>query len=53
MPPRTSDAIVDENETARIDGLRTSLAVLAAFALLALVFSGQIPTVQPAKAAET
>jgi MFS family permease len=51
VPPRTANAIVDENESARIDGLRTALAVLAVFALIALVFSRQIPTVQPAKAA--
>ncbi len=52
VPPRSSDAIVDENEAARIDGLRTALAVLALFALVALVFSRQIPTVQPAKATD-
>jgi len=42
-----TQAIVDENETARIDGLRASLSVLALFALLALVFSRLLPTVQP------
>jgi hypothetical protein len=39
----TADAIVDENADARIDALRASLAVLAAFALLALFASRKIP----------
>ena len=52
VPPKTADAIVAVNSTARIDGLRTALAVLALFALVALFFSGQIPTQQPAGAAE-
>ena len=52
VPPKTADAIVAENATARIDGLRTALAVLAIFALIALFFSGRIPTEQPAAAKE-
>ena len=52
VPPKTADAIVEENATARIDGLRTALAVLAIFALIALFFSGRIPTEQPADAKE-
>ena len=51
VPPKTADAIVDENETARLDGLRSSLSVLAVFALLALLFSRRIPTEQPASSA--
>jgi MFS family permease len=51
VPPKTADAIVDENETARIDGLRTALSVLAIFALIALFFSRRIPTEQPASSA--
>jgi MFS family permease len=43
VPPRASDAIVEENEAARLVGLRTALAVLAIFALVALFFSGRIP----------
>ena len=46
---QTADAIVDENETARLDGLRASLSVLAVIALLALLFSRRIPTRQPAE----
>jgi hypothetical protein len=40
----TATAIVDENSRARVDGLRASLGVLALFALVALVFSGSLPT---------
>jgi MFS family permease len=53
VPPKTADAIVRENATARIDGLRTALSVLAVFALIALFFSGGIPKEQPAAAAES
>jgi MFS family permease len=38
------DAIVDENEAARIIGLRMSLAVLALIALSGLFFTNKIPT---------
>ncbi len=48
VPQQTADAIVDENETARLDGLRASLSVLAVMALLALLFSRRIPTRQSA-----
>ena len=48
VPPETADAIVAENETARIEGLQASLAVLAGFALLAQFFTRRIPTRQPA-----
>ncbi len=50
VPPRATDAIVEENETARLVGLRTALSVLAIFALIALLFSRWIPTEQPASA---
>jgi MFS family permease len=45
--PRVRDAIVDENETARIDALRAAVSVLALLTLLALPFSRGIPRVQP------
>jgi hypothetical protein len=51
VPTKTADAIVAENATARIDGLRSSLSVLAVIALIALPFSRRIPTEQPASAA--
>ena len=50
VPPQAADAIVEENATARIDGLRASLSVLAVIALLALFFSRRIPTRQPSAA---
>jgi len=47
VPVKTADAIVAENATARIDGLRSSLSVLAIIALIALPFTLRIPTEQP------
>ncbi len=47
VPSETADAIVDENETARLDGLRASLSVLGVIALIAVFFSRRIPTRQP------
>jgi MFS family permease len=51
--PQTTDAIVEENETARLSALRSSLSVLAVIAVIALLFSRGIPTQQPAAARET
>ena len=51
VPPKTADAIVEENAAARIDGLRTSLSLLALVALIALFASRRIPTQQPSAAA--
>jgi Na+/melibiose symporter-like transporter len=39
----TTQAIVDENAAARLDGLRVALAVLAVISLVALFFSRRIP----------
>jgi hypothetical protein len=50
VPPKTADAIVEENATARLYGLRVSLSVLAVIALMALFFARRIPTEQPASA---
>jgi len=47
VPPEAADAIVEENETARLYALRASLAVLALIAVIALFFSRRIPTEQP------
>ncbi len=52
VPPRAGDAIVEENETARLDGLRAALSVLALLALVGLSLTGRIPTAQPAAAPE-
>jgi len=46
----SAEAIVDTNATARLDGLRSALSVLAVFALLALFFTRRIPT-QPSASA--
>ncbi len=43
----TTQAIVDVNEEARVDGLRTALALLAFFSVVALFFTRRIPSVPP------
>ena len=48
VPAATADAIVADNTSARINGLRASLAVLALFALVGLALTRRLPTVQPA-----
>ena len=47
VPPATADAVVEENAQSRIDGLRAAVSILALFALVALLFTRGIPTVQP------
>jgi len=47
VPPETADAVVDDNAESRIAGLRSAIAVLAVIALLALLFTRGLPTVQP------
>jgi len=49
---KTADAIVTENADARIDGLRSSLSVLALFALIAMFTSRRIPARQPSASAD-
>jgi MFS family permease len=44
LPQEQAEAVVEENESARIQGLRASLSVLALVALLALFLVGLIPT---------
>jgi MFS family permease len=43
VDPETAQAIVDENEQARLDGLKAALAILAALSLLALFASRRMP----------
>jgi EmrB/QacA subfamily drug resistance transporter len=50
---RTTDAALDAYRDARLDGLRSALAILAVLALVALFCAQRIPTVQPGSAAET
>ena len=52
LPADQVAAIVAENESARIDGLRAALAVLAVAALVALYFTRLIPT-EPAGGAKS
>jgi MFS family permease len=47
---QVTQAVLDENEQARLDGLRTALAALALIALIGLFFSTRIPTEQPGSA---
>jgi len=47
VPAKTADAIVTENADARIDGLRSSLSLLAIVALIALFATRRIPAQQP------
>jgi hypothetical protein len=49
----TTDAIIDENETARLDALRSSLAVLAVIAVAAVLLTFRIPTKQPGSTSKT
>ncbi|MFH0177347.1 MFS transporter [Streptomyces cacaoi] len=46
-----TDAALDANAEARLDGLRAALAILALAALLALFFTHRIPTTQPGSTA--
>jgi MFS family permease len=50
VPPETADAIVEQNEKSRIDGLRVAVSILAFLALVALLFTRGIPNLQPGAA---
>jgi predicted MFS family arabinose efflux permease len=50
VPKQAADEIVKENETARLQALRSSLSVIAIIALIAVGFSVSIPKLQPAAA---
>jgi EmrB/QacA subfamily drug resistance transporter len=43
----TTQAIVDENEQARVDALRATMVLLGLFALMALFFTRRVPKEQP------
>jgi MFS family permease len=47
---QTTDAALEAYGDARIDGLRSALAILAALAIVALFFTQRIPTTQPGSA---
>jgi MFS family permease len=48
VPTQTADAIVADNASARINGLRAALAILALLALVGLALTRRLPTMQPA-----
>jgi hypothetical protein len=50
---RTTDAALDAYRDARIDGLTSSLAILAGLTIAALFFAQRIPKTQPGRAAQT
>jgi hypothetical protein len=47
---QTTDEALDAYQGARIDGLKSALAILAAAMLVALFFAQRIPTIQPGAA---
>jgi hypothetical protein len=47
---KATNAIVDENQRARVDGLRRALALLALLSMVALFFTRGIPARQPGSA---
>jgi EmrB/QacA subfamily drug resistance transporter len=47
----TIQAVVDANQQARVDGLRSALALLAVISVIALFFTKRIPTKQPGSVA--
>ena len=47
--PEVKQAALDANATARLDGLRAALAILAFAALIAMFFTARIPTTQPGR----
>jgi hypothetical protein len=51
VPPDQAEPVLEAYSSARLNGLRASLSVLALIALVALFFGGRIPEVQPAAAA--
>ena len=47
VPAKTAQAILDENQQARVDGLRSALALLAIIGFFGLFFTKRIPERQP------
>ena len=47
VPPETVTAVVDENVSARIDALRSSLSILGLIALIAIPFALRLPARPP------
>jgi MFS family permease len=53
QPESVTNAVVDENRSARVAGLDIALAVLAIIAVISLFFTGRIPTAQPEESPST
>jgi len=53
LDEQTTRAVMDVNEQARLDGLRSALALLALVAVVALFFTKRLPTQQPGSVAAT
>ena len=51
LDEQTTQAVMDVNEQARLDGLRSALALLALVAVVALFFTKRIPDKQPGASA--
>jgi hypothetical protein len=49
---QTTQAVLEENGQARVDGLRSALALLALIAVIALFFTKRVPTAQPGASTE-
>ncbi|MBR7834448.1 MFS transporter [Actinospica durhamensis] len=47
--PQVKQAALDANATARLDGLRAALTILAFASLIAMFFTARIPTTQPGR----
>ena len=47
VDPKIAQAVLEVNEHARLDGLRSALALLALIAVIALYFTTRIPQEQP------
>ncbi|MFF6776335.1 MFS transporter [Streptomyces sp. NPDC012637] len=50
VSPAVTDAALDANAAARLDGLRAALAILACASVVALFFTSRIPRTQPGSA---
>jgi hypothetical protein len=50
---KTAEAALADYQDARIDGLKTSLGILAVLALVGLLYSGRIPRKQPQGGGQT
>ena len=50
LDEQTADAILEDYGQARVEGIRTALALLAVFAVIALYFTRRIPDRPPGSA---